>query len=152
GDGVCADRAARPAAVLDHRGLSHGLGHALRDEARDDVGGAARRERNDDADRPRRIALRERRLRREAREDQEDQAGRHGTILGYSTRAPEALTTRAILSKSARRSASKASGVSACGSIPCLASRSRITGSRSSDATARLRWSTVDLGMPAGPS
>jgi len=52
GDRVRADRAARPAAVLDHRGLAQGLGHALRDQARDDVGRAARGERNDDAHGP----------------------------------------------------------------------------------------------------
>ena len=43
-------------------------------------------------------------------------------------RAPEAFTTRAIFAKSARSSALNASGLSARGSMPCFARRSRITG------------------------
>jgi hypothetical protein len=46
-----ADGATGAALVLDHHGLAEFLAHALRHEARDDVGGAAGRERNDDADR-----------------------------------------------------------------------------------------------------
>src|SRR6266496_166852 len=50
--------------------------------------------------------------------------GRENLI--QSTRAPEALTTFAILAKSARSSALNAPGLSACGSTPCFARRSRI--------------------------
>src|SRR5882724_3095800 len=69
-----------------------------------------------------------------------------------SIRAPEIFTTRAILSKSARRRLAKPSGVIACGTTPCLSRRSRITGSFSSLPTAALIASTVARGMPAGPS
>ena len=55
---VGADRAARAAAILHQHRLPHRLLHALRDDARGDVGGAARRERHDDADRFRRKSLR----------------------------------------------------------------------------------------------
>src|SRR5205807_2522660 len=69
-----------------------------------------------------------------------------------SMRAPEIFTTRAILAKSARSSALNASGLSGRGSMPCPASRSRISGSLSSVAIAALSWSTSAFGMPAGPS
>src|SRR6267378_2447058 len=67
-------------------------------------------------------------------------------------RAPEILTTLAILTKSSRSSALNASGLSGRGSMPCLARRSRIRGSLSSVAIAALSWSTTAFGMPAGPS
>ena len=47
-------RAARAAAVLDHDRLAELRRHLLEHDARDDVGRAARPERNDRADRPRR--------------------------------------------------------------------------------------------------
>src|SRR5207249_9061450 len=132
-------------------------------QARDDIGRSARRERHDDAHRPRGIALRGHRLRQEARGPGEQHGGKsctieHGSllvrwaILGYSTRAPEALTTRAIFAKSARSSALNTPGVSAFGSMPCFARRSRITGSLSRVPTAELILSTVETGISAGPS
>src|SRR5882757_229413 len=64
-----------------------------------------------------------------------------------STRAPEAFTTFAIFTRSARSSALNASGLSAFGSIPCFASRSRITGSLSRVPTATLILSSVEPGI-----
>ena len=50
GDGVGAERAARPAAVVDQHGALQFVGQHLRQGPRDDVGRPAGRERNDQAD------------------------------------------------------------------------------------------------------
>jgi hypothetical protein len=52
-----ADGAARAAAIVDDHLLAERFGHALADEPRDDVGRSARRKRDDEADRFRRIRL-----------------------------------------------------------------------------------------------
>ena len=44
-----ADIASGSAAILDHDRLAPALGESLRQDARDDIGGAAGRERHDDA-------------------------------------------------------------------------------------------------------
>ena len=58
GDQFVADRASRAGLVLDHDRLAELLLHALPDDAADDVGAAARPERDDQADRLGRIVLR----------------------------------------------------------------------------------------------
>ena len=57
-DAADADAAAGAADVLDDHRLTERGPHALRQDARHDVGRAARRERHDHRDRPRRIGLR----------------------------------------------------------------------------------------------
>jgi hypothetical protein len=47
--------------MIDHDALAEQLAHPIADHARDDRGAAARRERNHQRDRPRRIILRENR-------------------------------------------------------------------------------------------
>src|SRR6266568_898056 len=69
GDDVGADIAARAGPVVDHDLLREALGELLRDDASDDVGAAARREGDDEADRLGGIGVRRRgRLRRQCRE------------------------------------------------------------------------------------
>ncbi len=53
----CADGAASAALVFHNHGLAQFLAHALRHQARDDVGRAARRERNNHADRLARVLV-----------------------------------------------------------------------------------------------
>jgi hypothetical protein len=53
--GLHADRAARARSVVDDDGLAQRIRHFLRDDARHDVGAAARRERHDHPDRLGRI-------------------------------------------------------------------------------------------------
>ena len=66
GDEVGADVAARARPVVDHDLLREALGELLRDDASDDVGAAARREGDDEADRLGGISFRrDRRVRRQ---------------------------------------------------------------------------------------
>jgi hypothetical protein len=58
GNVVQAEHPARARPVLHDDLLAEALGHLRRDEARHDVGGVPRRERDDDADRLARIGLR----------------------------------------------------------------------------------------------
>ena len=65
-DRVDADGAAGAALVLHHHLLAEHVGELLRGHARGEIDAAAGRQRNDELDRPRRIAvLRRRRMRRE---------------------------------------------------------------------------------------
>jgi hypothetical protein len=52
---VSADRSAGATAIVDHHRLTKRAGDTLADDAADDVGIAARRERHDQMDRPLRI-------------------------------------------------------------------------------------------------
>ncbi len=85
-DHVAGDVAVGAGMVLDHDRLVEKLGEFLSDHARDDVGGAAGRDRHDELDRARGI-LRERRSgrqRKEARRKEARQFRRHGASFRIS--------------------------------------------------------------------
>ena len=67
-DDVGADVAARAGPIVDQHLLREALGELLRDRARDDVGAAARRESDDEANRLGGVGLRRGRVRRRCRE------------------------------------------------------------------------------------
>src|SRR5262249_4986409 len=60
GDSTHADAAACTRYILDDHGLAEGYAHVLGKDARERIGGPARRIRHDDRDWPRRIGLRRR--------------------------------------------------------------------------------------------
>ena len=74
-----ADRGVGAGAVLDHDRLAPVLAHALADEARDDVGRPARRERHDDADRRGSEKSRHRTARPPERSPRQARSQRRGT-------------------------------------------------------------------------
>jgi hypothetical protein len=78
-DGLGADIAAATRPVVDNKLLAEPLRQPLSHQAREDVGRAARRERHDDAHRPRRIGLRK----SEARDGRE-RGGTRGQVQKIS--------------------------------------------------------------------